>query len=237
MRKVWFISLFPALVKEIFSHGVIGKCFSNGTFELNILNPSDFSDRGFKGVDSSPYGGGPGMVMRADVLSKCLNEGVMPHYKSIDELRVIFPTPRGKKWSNSESKLLLKRCEEKDLLFVCGRYEGVDERFLKKYVDEEFSLGDYVISGGELAASIILDTMLRFRPNVLGNNLSASSDSFEGGLLDSPKYTKPREFEGDVVPEVLLSGDHKKIDQFNLEQMIKETEKYRMDLFKLWTES
>ena len=232
MRKIWFITLFPDLIKECLSQGVIGKYFSEGEVEFITLNPSDYCVKGFKGVDSAPYGGSPGMVLRADILFNCLNEGVLRHYTSINDLHVIYPTPRGKQWSNLEAKKLLLEFEQKDIVFICGRYEGVDERFLQKYVTMEFSIGDYVLSGGELAATIMLDTTLRFKESVLGNSLSAKCDSFEGNLLDSPKYTRPRIFQGLKVPDILLSGNHQKIAEYDEQQRHEQTLKFRPDLLK-----
>jgi len=232
MSRIWVVTIFPELIREILSYGVIGKYFNSAEQELVILNPCDYSDKGFKGLDSAPYGGGPGMVMRADVLSRCLRDGVLANYESFNDVHIIYTSPRGKNWSDRRAKKLLKLSSQKDLVFICGRYEGVDERFLRKYVNSEISIGDYVLSGGELAVSVILDSTFRFKENVLGNVNSAIFDSFENGLLDSPKYTKPREFEGDLVPEVLLSGDHKKIEDFNHRQMIDETKKHRPDLYQ-----
>ena len=230
MRRVWFVTLFPKIVEEVFSHGVTGRYFSRGDLELRTVNPSDFNPKGFKGVDSPPYGGGPGVVLRADVLAKTLMEGILPHYESLSQLHVVYTSPRGQKWSNFEAKKMKEKCDNKDLVFICGRYEGVDERFIEAYVNEEFSVGDYVLSGGELACSIILDSTLRFFPSVLGNRVSYQADSFENGLLDSPKYTRPREFEGKKVPSILLSGDHQKIKDYEYEKMVSETKLHRPDL-------
>lgn len=235
MKKIWFITLFPNLIKEVLSHGVIGNFFNDrddSQIQLEFLNPSDFSPKGYKGVDSSPYGGSPGMVIRADVLSCCLEEGILKNYNNLQDVHIIYPTPRGKRWNNQHAKQLLNKTETKDIVFVCGRYEGVDERFLTKYVNEEISIGDYVLSGGELAAAIIVDSSLRFKDRVLGNNQSAHNDSFENNLLDSPKYTRPRIFAGIPVPDILLSGDHQKIAEFDLQQRYEQTLLHRPDLLK-----
>ena len=228
MKKVWFVTLFPEQLKNTLSFGVLGKYSEKQDQLFNFVNPSDYCKKGFKGVDSAPYGGGPGMVMRADVLATTLHEAVFSNYNSREELMVIYPSPRGKTWNNLEGKNLAS--SSKDLVFICGRYEGVDERFLENYVDEEFSIGDYVLSGGEIAAAVIIDSCFRFLPGVLGNHLSALEDSFENNLLDSPKYTRPEVFESKSVPSILLSGNHQKIESFNKSARLEQTTKYRPDL-------
>ena len=237
MRKIWIISLFPKEVEHSLSFGVIGNHLSSGKITLEYLNPADFNERGFKGVDGHPYGGGPGMVMRADVMANCINDGVSPNYQHRDDFLVIYPNPKGKVYQNEEAKYLSRILENKDIVFVCGRYEGIDERFIKKYVDLEYSIGDFVLSGGELACSVIIDSLLRFSEDVLGNKHSALEDSFEEGLLDSPKYTKPRIFEGMEVPEVLLSGNHAKISAYNEEKRLEETHRFRPDLINKGSKS
>ena len=229
MQNIYIITLFPQMVKTALEVGVIGKYFSREDVNLEILNPSDFSPKGFKGVDDHPFGGGPGMVMRADVLATVFQEKILLEKKR-EELHVIYPSPRGPVWSNNQAKNLLVKYGQKDLVFICGRYEGIDERFIQNYVDQEISIGDYVLSGGELASCIIIDSMLRFEKNVLGNDTSSTQDSFENNLLDSPKFTRPRDFEGLKIPEILLSGDHEKIKNFEATKRLEETKKYRPDL-------
>ena len=181
------------------------------------------------------------MVMRADILKKALWEGVIeageygPDYK--DKLHVVFPGPRGKSWNQEVCKDFSKRMgiedgKGKDIVFICGRYEGIDERFIQAYVDEEISLGDYVLTGGELAVMSIIDSSLRFLPGVLGNRESFQQESFNKGLLEHPQYTRPRTFEGASVPEVLLSGHHKKIEAFEQAESLRITKLYRPDLLE-----
>ena len=234
MKKIWVVTLFPELIKHSLSKGVIGRYFEKNSQTLNIINPSDYNSKGFKGVDSPPYGGGPGVIMRADILANCFNEGILRNYKCRDDLRVILPTPRGSRWSNIEAKRIISLYEHKDLVFICGRYEGIDERFIQKYVDLEYSIGDYVLSGGELATCVMIDSFMRFKKNVLGNEVSVNQDSFEDSLLDSPKFTRPRTFEGLSVPDVLMSGDHAKIHEYNERERISETKKYRPDIMKIY---
>jgi len=241
-KKIWIISMFPDFFKPLKEVGVVGQVFQGlrgEKFELNTVFLPDFSKKGFKGVDESPYGGGPGMVMRADVLKNALFEGVIQagkyneeNYK--DELSVIFTAPRGIVWNSSTCKKFannyLQKDSKKDLVFICGRYEGVDERFLERYVDEVYCIGDYVLSGGEIAVMTIIDSSFRFSAGVLGNDQSAECDSFEKNLLEHPQYTRPNDFEGMKVPQVLVSGDHKKIKEWKEEMQVTMTSKWRSDL-------
>lgn len=215
-NKIWFITLFPEIIRSYFQHGVI----SRASNYLEIVNPADFSEKGRKGVDSAPYGGGPGMVMRADVLAATLDKTVLKGSPGVkrEGLHVVYTSPVGPKWDSVHAKKLSRNIitgSIKDLVFICGRYEGVDQRFIDLYVDSVFSVGDFVLTGGELPCLSIADSFLRFVPGTLGNEVSAADDSFENGLLDSPKWTRPSIFKGRSVPEVLLSGNHSKIDQFN----------------------
>lgn len=204
-------------------------------FELHFVNIRDYSQTKYKSVDDSPYGGGPGMVMRADILKDSLLDGVQKAggYESLEELHVIYTSPRGKVWNNQVARefgVNLLGSTDKDLVFICGRYEGVDERFLEKYVQDFYSVGDFVLTGGELAVMLMLDSSVRFVPGVLGNKLSSEADSFEDGLIEFPQYTKPREFEAMEVPSVLLEGHHKKIAEWQNEQKLLMTKKWRPDL-------
>lgn len=216
-KRIWVISLFPEIINTYFSHGVISRFNSC----LEVINPSSYSPKGFKGVDDTPFGGGPGVVMRGDVLSDVLEEGIFKHYSNPKkELLVIFTSPVGKKWDSNCARVLSENLSNqvnssKDLVFVCGRYEGIDQRFIDAFVDQVYSVGDYVLTGGELAVLAMIDSTLRFVPGALGNPKSYEEDSFENNLMDYPKWTKPRIFKGISVPEVLLSGNHQKIEDFN----------------------
>jgi tRNA (guanine37-N1)-methyltransferase len=175
------------------------------------------------------------MVMRADILKDALMKGVVEAggYTGKEDLHVIYTSPRGKVWNNKLAREFgTGTLATKDVVFICGRYEGIDERFLENYVDEFFSVGDYVLTGGEIPVMAILDSSVRFVPGILGNKLSAGDDSFEDGLIEFPQYTKPREFEGKDVPEVLLEGHHKKIGEWQKEQKVQMTKKWRPDLLK-----
>ncbi len=239
-RKIWILTLFPEYFKPLLECGISGSAFrgersENIKFEVQFVNIRDYSTTKYKSVDDSPFGGGPGMVMRADILRDALVKGVVEKggYQDLSDLSVIYTSPRGKVWNNKVAREFgTQTMTEKDIVFICGRYEGVDERFLQKYVNEFYSLGDFVLTGGELAVMTMMDSAVRFVPGILGNKLSSEYDSFEDGLIEYPQYTKPQEFEGMGVPEVLLSGHHKNIEKWQLEQKKEMTKKLRPDLLK-----
>lgn len=246
-KRIWIMTMFENYFDTLLEYGVLAAAFKNerateqGEFEVCTVSIPKYNAKGFKGVDDSPFGGGVGMIMRADVLKSALFEGVVKpgNYeldKLKDQLHIVCPAPRGKVWNHSEAvnfaKDYLSFESEKDIVFICGRYEGIDERFLENYVDEYFSVGDYILTGGELAVMIILDSSMRFHPGVLGNKMSAVDESFASGALEYPLYTRPREFEGKTVPEELLSGDPKKMSAFREEASLAMTRKFRPDLLK-----
>lgn len=233
--------MFEDYFDSFLEYGVVSKALKNERskdiqFEVHVISIPKFSQKGFKGVDAAPYGGGAGMVMRADTLKEALYEGVIRpgNYKSKDDLHIVYTAPRGKTWDNEYAKSFAKsnlsKKSDKDLVFLCGRYEGVDERFLTNYVDEFISIGNFILTGGELAVMTILDSSLRFVPNILGNKLSAVDESFNNQKIEYPLYTRPMEFEGLTPPEVLTSGDHKKIEIERESQKEMMTEKFRPDL-------
>lgn len=240
VRKIWILTLFPEYFKPLLECGISGSAFrgersENLKFEVEFVNIRDYSTTKYKSVDDSPFGGGPGMVMRADILRDALVKGVVEKggYSDLSQLYVVYTSPRGTVWNNKVAREFgTKTMTEKDIVFICGRYEGIDERFLQKYVNEFFSLGDFVLTGGELAVMTMMDSAVRFVPGILGNKLSSEYDSFEDGLIEYPQYTKPQEFEGMGVPEVLLSGHHKNIEKWQLEQKKEMTKKLRPDLLK-----
>lgn len=236
------MTLFPEMFKPFLECGVAGAAFRGARegdikFEIKFVNIRDYSTTKYKSVDDSPYGGGPGMVMRADILKDALIKGVLEAggYQSLSDLEVIYTSPRGKVWNAQVAREFGQTqlsTTSKDLVFIAGRYEGIDERFLSLYVNSYYSIGDYVLTGGEIAIMSMLDSAVRFLPGVLGNNLSSVADSFEDGLIEYPQYTKPREFDGLDVPSVLLEGHHKKIIEWQDEQKVQMTKKFRPDLIK-----
>jgi tRNA (guanine37-N1)-methyltransferase len=251
-KTIWVLTLFEDMFEAFKHQGIIGKVLSGerklGPFqvELRTINLRDFSIGHYKSVDGPAYGGRPGMVIRADVCKRAL-EFIRAQLSANDEnktLKVIYPCPRGATWNAQmaanwaerffplesapiETTILQK---EEDLVFLCGRYEGIDERFIEKYVDEMVSLGDFVLSGGELATMAIIDSLLRLVPGSLGNQESLLDESFQTGGLDYPVYTKPRDFEDQPVPEILTGGHHRKIEQYLLEERLRLTKNHRPDL-------
>ncbi len=248
-KNIWILTLFPEYFEPLKKCGIVGQALrgerSEGIkFELHTINIRDYAHGNYKSVDDAPFGGGPGMVMRADILEDALL-GLMKlggYTKSIKEsLNVIYTSPRGKVWDHNWARSFATNelsDPHRDCVFICGRYEGIDERFLNKYVDQMFSIGDFVLSGGEIAVLSILDSALRFVPGILGNKLSTNDDSFEENhLLEAPRYTRPQDFNGDVVPEILLSGHHQKMTAFEREQKEIITQKLRPDLWKKYLET
>lgn len=227
--KYYFLTLFPEIFETYFQTGMIGRSVKNGLISYQIINIRDFSDNKHHKVDDSPYGGGAGMVMAAPPIVKAL--------KSIDNysaIPVIYLTPGGKPFNQNDGMIL---AENKALIFICGHYEGIDQRVIDYYVDLEFSVGDYVLTGGELPALTLADAISRHIPGFLGNCESLSEESFEHYLLEYPQYTKPREFEGYQVPEVLLSGNHAEINKWRFEKAQENTRKKRPDLHKKYEKS
>ena len=208
MKKFNFISLFPDLIQVYFSDGVISRALKKGLIEYQIVNPRDFTEDLHKTVDDRPFGGGDGMVMLAEPLIHSLNS------LGSNRGRVVYLSPSGKPWSHTLARKWAKEIAE-PVTLLCGRYAGVDERFLIRYVDEEISMGDFILSGGELPALAMVDSMARFIPGVLGNPISHEEESFsKEGLLECPSYTRPRRVEDLDVPEILLSGNHLEIERF-----------------------
>ena len=213
------VTIFPEIIK-LLDFGVIGKAIEKDLISISGLNPRDFSKNTNKNVDDAPYGGGEGMVMMAEPLALAI--------KSIENKgKVLLMSPQGENLSNGHIKNLLY---EKSITIICGRYEGIDERFIENYVDQEFSIGDFVLSGGEIPALALIDTLSRKIPGVLGNQESFKNDSFENNLLKGPVYTRPQKFEGKDVPGILLSGDHEKINDWKILSSLQRTIERRPDL-------
>jgi tRNA (guanine37-N1)-methyltransferase len=221
------ITLFPEMIMSAARYGVTGRAIERDTVSLNVWNPRDYTQDKHKTVDDQPYGGGPGMVMKYQPLHDALKD-----VKKVSELRnkkVIYLSPQGKPISQA---MLLDACSLSQLILIAGRYEGIDERFVELDCDEEWSIGDYVISGGELAALIVLDGVTRLLPGVLGDENSARQDSYMNGLLDYPHFTRPEKMNGVSVPGVLMSGNHAEIDRWRLKQALGRTWQRRPDLLK-----
>lgn len=225
--RIDVITLFPEFVDQIREYGVVGRAIRDGKVSLSLINPREFSDDPGGRVDDRPYGGGPGMVMQFSPLKKALDSVLNQQEVDGDSVKTVYLSPQGKSLSQ---KYVRDFGKLQHLVLICGRYEGVDERFIQACVDEEWSIGDYVISGGELGAMVLIDAMIRTLPGVLGDEESAQQDSFEHGLLDYPHYTRPENITGLGVPEVLLSGDHQKIARWRAKQALGRTYLRRPDL-------
>jgi|TARA_B100000767_G_scaffold269008_2_gene290207 tRNA (guanine37-N1)-methyltransferase len=228
--QVNVITLFPDMFKALSASGITARAIAQGLLSLETVNPRDFAEDRHQSVDDRPYGGGPGMVMTVPPLSKAIGAA-----KSSMDLvnkaapKVIYMSPQGKPINQ---KRINELAQQDSLIVLCGRYEGIDERLIDAEVDEELSLGDYVISGGELAAMVLLDAMIRQLPGALGDNESANQDSFASRpLLDCPHYSRPEKVAGHQVPGVLLSGDHEAIRRWRLKQSLLRTRERRPDLF------
>ena len=223
MWQAQVFTLYPEVFPGPLSKGLYGKALSNNLWKLKVVNIRDAADDKHKTVDDTPYGGGSGMLLKADVLAKSLDEN-----KNESE-RILYLSPKGKKFDQNLAKEL---ASEKSLSLICGHFEGVDERILSTRNIEEISIGDYVLSGGESAAYVVKDSILRLLPGVLGNENSKLDETFENGLLEYPQYTKPQIWEEKAVPDVLLSGDHNKIKHWRLSQSEAITRDRRPDLWE-----
>lgn len=254
VKRIDVISLFPEMF-EALKHGITGRAIRNGLIAVDVINPRNFTSDKHKTVDDRPYGGGPGMLMKIQPLKEAIcsirehavngngrksadkKEPLANEEPSASEkpsaiekpTKVVYLSPQGQPLTQDIVKLL---SSSEQLILLAGRYEGVDERLIEHYVDYECSIGDYVLSGGELPAMVLIDALIRLIPGALGHNESAVKDSFYSGLLDHPHYTRPENFEGESVPKVLLSGDHKKIEQWRLKQALGRTWQRRPDLLE-----
>jgi len=231
--RIDVITLFPEAMVELTGLGVTGRAIKEGQVELKTWNPRDFAEDRHRTVDDRPYGGGPGMVMKVEPLGSTIRAARKGQEELGGNALVSLMSPQGRKLDQAGISELAGR---QGLILVCGRYEGIDERLVELEIDEEWSIGDYVLSGGELAAAVIIDAVTRLLPGVLGHEQSAVEDSFVDGLLDHPHYTRP-EMAGDmrdggVVPEVLLSGDHEAIRRWRRKQALGRTWQRRPDLLE-----
>ncbi|MDA7552021.1 tRNA (guanosine(37)-N1)-methyltransferase TrmD [Candidatus Pelagibacter sp.] len=223
MWKAQIFTLYPEIFPGPLSKGLYGKALSNKIWDLEIINIRDSATDKHKTVDDTPFGGGSGMLLKPDILAKSIDENLKKSN------RIFYLSPKGKKF---DQKMARELSEEKSISLICGHFEGIDERVISSRNIEEISIGDFVLSGGETAAFVVLDSILRLLPGVLGNDKSTSDESFENGLLEHPQYTKPQIWEDKSVPEVLLSGDHAKIKDWRLSQSEAITRDRRPDLWQ-----
>ena len=223
MWQAQVFTLYPEVFPGPLSKGMYGKAMSKDLWNLKVVNIRDAAEDKHKTVDDTPYGGGSGMLLKPDVLAKSLDQN------KVEGERILYLSPKGKKFDQYYAKRLAK---EKSISLICGHFEGVDERVLSTRNIEEISIGDYVLSGGETAAYVVIDSVLRLLPGVLGNDNSKIEETFENGLLEYPQFTKPQIWEEKAVPDVLLSGDHSKIKDWRLSQSEAITRDRRPDLWE-----
>jgi tRNA (guanine37-N1)-methyltransferase len=224
--RIQVITLFPDEFTPLVDLGVTGRGIREGALQLELLNPRDFAVDRHRTVDDRPYGGGPGMVMAVEPLRSTI---LAARQRAGDDAVVSLLSPQGRRLEQADVRDLAQRQE---LILVCGRYEGIDERLIELEIDEEWSIGDYVLSGGELAAAVIIDAVTRLLPDVLGHEQSAQQDSFSDGVLDCQHYTRPEDVEGLQVPSVLLSGDHRAIERWRRKQSLGRTWLRRPELLE-----
>ncbi|HEY8567955.1 tRNA (guanosine(37)-N1)-methyltransferase TrmD [Microbulbifer sp.] len=227
-KRIALVSIFPEMFAALTDYGISGRAVKDGLLEVRCWNPRDFTCDRHRTVDDRPYGGGPGMVMLAEPLSQALREA-RSWAEEAGATRSIYLSPQGRQLDQSGVEHL---SQSGNLVLLAGRYEGVDERIVESLIDEEWSIGDYVLSGGELAAMVMVDAITRLIPGALGHDQSAVEDSFAQGLLDCPHYTRPEDYQGSRVPEVLLSGNHEKIRRWRLKQALGRTQQRRPDLLE-----
>jgi tRNA (guanine37-N1)-methyltransferase len=223
--KLDVITLFPEMVEQIVAWGVVGRAANRGLLELSTRNPRDQATDVHRTVDDRPYGGGPGMLMRPEPLAASIREA----RRALPQAKVLYLSPQGRVFDQAYAAEL---AEQPELILLCGRYEGIDERLLASEVDAEVSIGDYVLSGGEPAAMVMVDAIARLLDGALGHSESAAQDSFSDGLLDCPHFTRPEVWEGQAIPAVLKSGDHKAIAKWRRQQALGRTALRRPELLE-----
>lgn len=221
--KIDILTLFPEFFSKLYKWSIIGRAIEKGIVEINSTNIRDFSKNKHKKVDDYPFGGGPGMVMAPGPIYRAINS------VRDDSSKVIYLSPQGKKMNQKVANRLSK---ERHLVLLCGHYEGIDNRIIDNYIDEEISIGDYVLTGGEIPAMVVIDSIIRLLPGVLKSEESYSEESHYNGLLEYPQYTRPREFKNLTVPDILLSGNHKKIKEWRYYKSLENTFFKRPDLLK-----
>lgn len=233
MSEIFLVTPFPKMVQAIIGESILRRAKEKGLVEYQVIDLRDFTEGKYRQVDDYPFGGGTGMVMMAEPILKAVDKA-RNLFSGKSDLRMIFPTPQGEILTQKKSWALSKA---EGLIFICGHYKGIDERVREMVVTDEISIGDYIVTGGELPAMVILDTVVRLIPGVLGDSESATSDSFTDPLLDHPHYTRPEKLRGENVPDVLLSGHHLQIQAWRQEQREKRTRERRPDLWERYKKS
>lgn len=228
MKKIAIITPVPDMVKTIIEQSMLRRSYEENVVKYSVVDLREFGKGNYRQIDDTPYGGGRGMVMMAGPLMAAI-ESALEWMDEKENVRIIFPSPQGQTWNHKQAETF---SEHDKLIFICGHYKGIDQRVIDKYVTDEFSIGDYVVSSGEIPAMIMVDSIVRLIPGVLNSRESAETDSFYGDLLDNPYFTKPREIEGLDVPEVLLNGNHQEIDDWRQSQRKRITKEKRPDLWR-----
>ena len=224
--KIDILTLFPQMFDGVLRHSILKRAIESGCMEFAFYDIRDYADNKHRQVDDAPFGGGQGMLLMPQPAFDCLEDVLL---QAKQQRRVVYMSPQGQPLTAQTAKRL---SSYEELIVLCGHYEGIDQRVLDTFVDEEVSLGDFILTGGEIAAMAVVDAVARFVPGVLGSAASAHEDSFSDGLLEYPQYTRPSEFRGMRVPEILLSGDHQKIAQWRREQSLQVTKQKRPDLLE-----
>jgi tRNA (guanine37-N1)-methyltransferase len=227
VMRIDVITVFPKIIDAPLNESILKQAYKRTDLEINIVDLRDFTVDKHRTVDDTPYGGGPGMILKPEPLFRAI-ESVLEGAKKDVKERIIFPTPQGKLFTqNIAAELSL----ESHLIFLCGHYKAIDQRVIDTWVTDEISIGDYILTGGEIVSVLMIDAIVRLIPGVLGDIESANTDSFQNNLLDCPYYTRPETFNGMKVPNILMSGDHKKIEDWRLKKRIERTKQRRPDLY------
>jgi len=231
LKQIVIITPVPDTIDSLIANSMLRQAVERNIVEFKVVNLRDFTIGNYRQIDDGPFGGGEGMVMMAEPLFKAIDHSL--EQLGTDDVRVVYPSPQGVQWTH---ELAMENSQIDKLIFICGHYKGIDERVIEKYVTHEYSIGDFVVTAGEIPAMIMIDSIVRLIPGVLNKYDSAMSDTFASDLLDAPYYTRPREFEGMKVPDVLIEGHHKKIDEWRNAEREKRTKEKRPDIWKKYLE-
>ena len=231
MKQIVIITPVPDTIDSLISNSMLRQAVERNVVEFMVINLRDFAKGSYRQVDDGPFGGGEGMVMMAEPLFKAIDHSL--EQLGSGDVRVVYPSPQGVQWTHG---LAMENSQVDKLIFICGHYKGIDERVIEKYVTHEYSIGDFVVTAGELPAMMMIDSIVRLIPGVLNKYDSAMTDTFASDLLDAPYYTRPREFEGMKVPDVLIEGHHKKIEEWRDAERKKRTKAKRPDIWKKYLE-
>ena len=231
MKKIAIITPVPEMVHAIIEQSMLRKAASEKVVEYNVFDLREFGKGNYRQIDDTPFGGGSGMVMMAEPLMAAVEFAM--EWMGDNDVRIVCPSPQGKTWNHKSAETF---SDHEKTIFICGHYKGIDQRVIEKYVTDEFSIGDFVVTSGEIPAMIMIDSMVRLIPGVLNSRESAETDTFYGDLLDNPHFTKPRKVDGMPVPEVLLNGHHKEIEDWRQSQREFITKEKRPDLWRRYLE-